>query len=266
VASSTAGRRDQRGDERRTGLRGVFVVVAFWWLTTGVLLVAQRSTATRVVALVVASMLAIVGAEWIRQSRCDLTASGVTRSFFGGALLWFWVATLLYGGWVVGVSGGEIAEGISRAALAGRAIAATLFNDLLGLATLGVAGVLTRGGGNRAGAWSILTFWCSHQLAKLNVFAGVANPGTEFLPPYLHHLERYFGPPSNSALLPISVVLLLATALGFGFSAARETVMWRRRQAILLASLIGLAALEHMLLGVTLSGTLWDVFLSHARG
>lgn len=257
---------DSRDVNRGTSRRGVAVVVGFWWLTTGLLLVAQRSVATRVLALAVATGLAAVGARWIAASRDDLTPHGVTRSFFGGALLWFWVATLLYGGWIVGTSDAVPPADISRAALAVEAIAATLYNDLLGLAVIAGALYLARGGQNRAGAWTVVTFWCSHQVAKLNVFAGVVHPGAEFLPPYLRHLERYFGPPSNSPLLGVSVVVLFAIAAVLALRSWRGPVAWRRRQCALLAALIALAALEHVLLGVRSSNALWDIFLGLARG
>jgi putative photosynthetic complex assembly protein 2 len=260
-------RRNSAPDANRgTSARGVAIVVGFWWLTTGLLLVAQRSMATRLLALSVATGLAVIGARWIAVSREDLTARGATRSFFGGALLWFWVATLLYGGWVVGIPTGLAAADASRGSLAAEAIAATLYNDVLGLAVIAGALLLARGGANRAGALAVVTFWCSHQLAKLNVFAGVVHPGTEFLPPYLRHLERYFGPPENSPLLGVSVVVLFAIAAVLAFGSARATVAWRRRQSALLAALIALAALEHVLLGVRSSNALWDVFLSRARG
>ena len=250
---------------RRGGAIGVTLVVVFWWLTTGVLLAAQRSDATRVLALVATSVLAIVGGYWIAGARTDSTPAGVTRSFFGGAMLWFWVAATLYGGWIVGVSVPAPAGDISRLALASQAIAATIYNDVLGLLVIAVAFVLSRGGTTHTGAWTVVTFWSAHQIAKLNVFAGVAHAGSEYLPPYLDHLRRYFGPEVNSPLLGLSIMVMAAAAVALVLRARRDARPAARRQSLLLAALIALALLEHVLLGIGTGGALWTMFVVRGR-
>ena len=192
-----------------------------------------------------------------------LTPRGASASFFGGALLWLWVATALYGGWVVGLAPGpHTADGARGAAAVLPAVGATIHNDLLGLAALLVAWRLARGGANRTGVHALALFWSAHQVAKVNLFLGVAHPGTELLPPYLAHLGRHFGPAVNSPALAPSVALLAALAAWLLVRARRDTRPWARHGARLLAALAALAALEHLLLGVGAGAALWSVFLA----
>jgi putative photosynthetic complex assembly protein 2 len=84
--------------------------------------------------------------------------------------------------------------------------------------------------------------------AKLNLFLGVRNPGTEMLPAHLRYLASFFGRRPMNALLPVSVA---ATAL---------VVVWLARSALvaestfeataygLVAALAALALLEHLFL------------------
>lgn len=270
------------------GLGVALAVVAFWWATTGTLVAAQHSAATRVAALALSTALAVVGTWLVARMRDAGTARGATWSFFGGALLWLWVATLLYGGWVVGAAPAALGNSaLGASALGGsafgdfalgvhapggvtlrivaHAIAATLYSDLLGLATIALAAWLTRRSANRTGLWALALFWTAHQAAKLNVFLGVRHPGVEFLPPYLQHLARYFGPAVNSPALPATVAALLLLAMWLTRRARRATTTGARRAAWLLATLATLAAVEHVWLGLSAPPAPWALFL-RARG
>ncbi|MGZ8378105.1 MAG: DUF3623 family protein [Gemmatirosa sp.] len=238
-------------------------VVAFWWLATGVLVVVQRGAAARVGALAAATALGVVGALLVARNRSVLTPRGAVRSFFGGALLWLWVAATLYGGWVVGVA--AVAPAVSGVAGAVQAARATLHNDVLGLAVLLLAWGLARGGANRTGVWTLALFWAAHQVAKVNLFLGVEHPGAEFLPSYLQHLARHFGPAVNSPALPVTVAAFVALAAWLAARARAEPRPWVRQGRWLLAALAALAALEHLLLGIGSGTALWSVFLA-ARG
>jgi putative photosynthetic complex assembly protein 2 len=97
------------------------------------------------------------------------------------------------------------------------------------------------------------------------VFFGVRHAGAEFLPPDLAHLERFFGPARNSALLPVTVLLLAALVGGLALGAWRATTPLARTGRALLAALAALALLEHALLGVDAALPIWELFL-RARG
>jgi len=256
-------------DVRREGLLvpSAALVVGFWWLATGLIVAIQRDPLTRAGALVLVNGLALLGTYllWTRRERA--TPAGARQSLLGGAFLWTWVWTSFYSGWLVGpgVGGTPVAQGPTLA-LAMEALRATSHNEIASVAVLVVAWALTRGASNRVGLHALLVFFGMHQLARLNVFIGVVNPATRFLPERLLWLADFFGPPQNSPLLAISVVGLGLVALGFFRRAATVDDPFRRQTALLLAILAALGAGEHVLIGVPWDAPLWDVFLRFRTG
>jgi putative photosynthetic complex assembly protein 2 len=162
----------------------------------------------------------------------------------------------------VSVSGA--APTLARAA---SAIAATAYSSLLAVLLMGVATRAASGASGATGRAARLapgTFavlWAAHELAKLNVFLGVANPGAELLPAYLAPLRAYFGPARNSPLLAVSVAVLAAATALVARAAFRAADPARRTGLALIAGVLALAALEHALLGVRTPTGWWDLFL-----
>ena len=239
--------------------------MAFWWLATGLVIAAQRDPATRLAAAVVSGGLALLGLWLVARSRTDATPAGARRALAGAGLLWTWVAVSLYAGWLVGPTPIRPAPGTPMLAEAGLAIHALLWHELGSLAVLALAWALTRGGPNRAGFHVLAVFWTTTQLAKLNVFAGVANPGDRFLPEWLSFVRWYVGPAQNTPLLAVSIAVLTAAAFIAGRRAARATDPFARWAGAMVACMLALGALEHAFLGIARDVPLWDAFLE-ARG
>jgi len=263
--------------------RALGIVIAFWWLATGLIVAQQRDGVTRALAALGSVGLALVGIRLAHRARHDATAGGATRSFLGGALLWAWAQVAFYGGWMVGpvtaLPGGQAPTW----ALAVAAVRSTAYAEVAAAFALAAAILATRDeppagasrglegsvapgeATNRTAIWTVLAFWITHETAKLNVFLGVANPGSRFLPDRLAFLRAFFGPPANSPLLVVTVVALAWATGWLCVRAWRATRPFDAQRAALLATLVGLATLEHALLALPADVPLWDVFL-RARG
>ena len=98
------------------------------------------------------------------------------------------------------------------------------------------------------------------------MFAGVVNAGEGLLPSYLAHLERFFGPPVNSPLLPATLAALAGLVLWLVVRTRAEARPGARHAGWLLVVLAALALLEHALLGVRVSPALWEPFLGVRGG
>lgn len=251
-----------RGAWRTLG-RAALRLIMFWWLVTGLIVATQRSALTRAVAAGVALVLLAFGLHVVWRTRDDTSPRGAQLAFIGGAFLWVFVQTAFYGGWIIGPDMPIPASAGPSPWLAIHAIGATAWNEVLSAAALGWCVAVHQR--NPVGWLTLATFWGTDQLAKLNVFMGVANPGTHFLPEELYFLVAYFGPQRNSLLLPVSVVVLAALAAWLFRRVLRDAHAFRREANALLAWLLALAALEHLMLGLPVSVPLWDVFLQ-ARG
>lgn len=246
-------------------MKGVGLVIVFWWVATGLIIAMQANPITRIIGLLISTILAVVGTAEIRTVRDDISAQGIRRGFLGGAMLWAWVSASFYGGYITGIHpAGPVAAAPSWAAVP-PAIAATLVSDAAAIILILAGLFMDRDARNRAGLWSLTLFWGVQQLAKLNVFFGVENPAANFLPPHLAYLHQFFGPPVNSPFLWVSIaatILLTAWAIHTARTAATEG---RRQAAAIYATILGLAVLELIVLGIPLEQTPWDSFL-RARG
>ena len=239
----------------------VVLLLLFWWGATGLLIVLQRSAGTRLAALVLALASAPAGFALVVRARGRTDDRGEIASFFGGAFLWTCVSAAFYGGWVVGRAP-QAGVGATTMQRALDAVAATSHSAVLAAGLLAIGWWVTRRQPDRVGVHAFAIFWAAHELAKLNVFLGVVNPGAQFLPDYLAHLQRYFGPARNSPLLPLSVLALTWGAAALLRASRRRSAGDGRTGLALLAGVAALAALEHALLGTTRALGWWDAFLA----
>lgn len=262
LAGARPGAIPRRTDERAGLAASIGLLLAFWWLATGLIVALQRSVPIATVSLLAVTMLAAAGAWMLRASRDDTGRGGARRAMLGGALLWGWVAATFYGGWIVGPGPtAPVAEGGPTLALALQALAAMAHHEAAALGVIALAWWATRGSPNRVGLQVLLVFWSLHQLARLNVFLGVVNPASRFLPESLLWLSDFFGPQSNSPLLFVSIVALalLAAVVAWRVRGARDPASAHGRA--LISALLALGALEHLLLATRWDSPFWDVFL-----
>jgi putative photosynthetic complex assembly protein 2 len=242
-------------------------VVAYWWAATGLIVAMQRDGLTHRIGAAVSTALGLLGVWLVVRSRDEATPGGARRGFLGGALLWGWVSVALYGGWIVGPAARQVQVPAEAPSIgfAWAALQAIGYHEAASAALLVLTWWLTRGRVNRTGFWSLLAFWAVQMTAKINVFLGVENPGGRFLPEKLWFLQSYFGPPHHGAMLPLTLAVLVLAMLYFVLLWLRHPAPWLRQAGALLATLMGLAVLEHMLLGISVDVPLWDMFL-RSRG
>lgn len=242
--------------------QGVAVVAGFWWFATGLIFALQRNAATRVVAMLLFSALAIAAVWAIRWSRHERSPRGMAAAFLGGGALWAWVTNALFGWWVVGPAGVTATVPGPSWALAAEAIHATLYNDLASVGLLVAVWLAVHGAPNRLAATTLLILWASQQVAKVNIFLGVANPGARFLPEPLAFLAGFFGPEVNSPFLSASLLAALGMAAWAGRRVRHAPDDATRLERSIIASLLGLAAVEYLVLGLRVDLPLWDLFLA----
>jgi putative photosynthetic complex assembly protein 2 len=220
----------------------------------------QRSEGWRLLSLVTTTAFAVAGAVLIAATRHERSPRSARLAFIGASLLWWWSATMFYGGW--GVSPDSLPAGPHGSfALALQAIDSTLAIDLVTVATIAAVAAAVWRTRNRVALWTLLAFWGTLQTAKLNVFFGVRSPGIQFLPPELSGLRIFFGPERNSPFLAVTIVAIALVALLLWARARRSRDAFVRHGSAMLASLPALAAVEHLFLGLSASLPLWDFFL-----
>ncbi|WP_295448555.1 putative photosynthetic complex assembly protein PuhE [uncultured Thiodictyon sp.] len=140
------------------------------------------------------------------------------------------------------------------------AIGTSLYHELSVLATGIALSVLCWGEANQVGVWTYNILWIMRWSAKLNVFLGVPNLHTDWLPDHLRFLQTYMGQRPMNRLFPLSVtVATVGVVLLIGTAQDAAPHSFTSAGYILTATLLGLAVLEHWFLVLPLPDeALWS--------
>lgn len=231
-----------------TYLLPAIYVVGAWWLSTGLALravgIAGRAPRPSMAA---AAGLFCVALAALAATAPDASPAAAYIAFTAALAVWGVQEVAFLAGWITGPWRQASPIGIGAWSRARYAVAAILHHELA-LAASGLAIVAaTWNGANQIGAWTFAVLFGMRISAKLNVFLGVPNVTEGFLPTHLGHLKSFFGRKPMNLLFPVSVsastVLLAAlAAAAAGADGADATGL------TLLATLVGLALLEHWFL------------------
>jgi putative photosynthetic complex assembly protein 2 len=240
-------------------LPGLFTL-ALWWLSTGLILYLDGlhprtfRASMGVVTVLALSALALTG------HAADLTGPSAAYLGFACALtLWGWMELSFLTGWITGPVRQAAPPGCAGSAHFVRAIQVVLHHELAIATGALLLWVLTHDTADPVALHAYLLLWVMRISAKLNLHFGVRNLGDALLPPHLHYLRSYFRQRRMNALWPFSMIgCLLLTAHLVDGAARAPAGSAEQVSAALLATLAGLAGLEHlfMMLPVPLDG-LW---------
>ncbi|MCZ8132003.1 MAG: putative photosynthetic complex assembly protein PuhE [Steroidobacteraceae bacterium] len=234
-----------------------------WWATTGIILwLDHRAPSTYPLTLAGATGLLIVGLYGLAVTAAQPTESGAYLAFASALLVWSWIEVTFLLGYVLGprrTPCPPLATGWRRFRYA---VSAILWHELAILALAVAVLAITRDAVNPVGAWTFLALWVLRTSAKLNLFLGVRNLGADLLPEHLRYLQGYFRKRPMNALFPLSVSAGTAVAawlywVAWGALGGADAGFAVTAYA-LVATLVGLAVLEHWLLVLPTPGDwLW---------
>ena len=126
--------------------------------------------------------------------------------------------------------------------------------------------VFTWGAVNHVGGYTYLVLWIMRLSAKLNLFFGVRNTYSHFLPPHMAYLGTYFRQ-SNSIgkFFIVSVAMATACAATIWMAVGQANLSsFATTGMALIATLLTLAVLEHLFLVAPRSvEALWSPALGH---
>lgn len=247
--------------------------VFVWWLSTGAILVAVK-TADRVGKgahrrIVLWSLPALVGSSCLLVwSLSTPTVLGVYAAFLGALGVWGWFELAFLAGVITGPNMRPCPDGIPSWERFVRAWGTIAYSELaLGL-SLVVLVALSWSAPNQVGMWTFVVLFFARISAKLNVYLGVPNINVEFLPLPMRHLASHFRIAPMNWFFPVS-----ATALAFATACWLERAYWQDAGSaplvgfVLLATLTGLALLEHWLMILPIpDAKLWRWMIPQTEG
>lgn len=240
-----------------------------WWFSTGLILLADRMPSLSERAMMVlASVTAVVALAALWLTKDNMTIAGAYMSFCAGIVLWGWNEVAFLSGTITGprrtVCPPEL-SGFQRFIYATQTL---IYHELTIAGTAAILWLMLSGSLNMAGLWAFLLLWGMRLSAKFNIFLGVPNVTSEFLPARLAHLKSYFRTRALNLLFPISITVGSALTFWFAHLAIGAVEAGQTSQAVafsLLTTLGGLGVLEHWFLVLPLPDEkLWRWYLRPA--
>jgi putative photosynthetic complex assembly protein 2 len=248
-------------------MTGVLLAALFatllWWGSTGLIFYLDSLPPHTFRWSITGASLLTAGALYLLwRTAGDTSDMALYSAFAAGLLVWGWQEMSFYMGYITGPRKIRCKAGCRGWRHFGHAIEANLWHELFIIAGAAVIYWLTLGGENWLGLATYLTLWLTHLSARLNVFLGVRNVSSEFVPEHLTMLHSFLRRRSMNLLFPWSVTVLTILSVLFVFEALDASgfaqIAWT-----MLAALMVLAVLEHWLLVVPFPvGRMWDWSLS----
>lgn len=236
----------------------IVAAVLLWWGATGIiiLLCGRKQWRPWVFGAVCAIQPVAFWQLWATRESNDV--GGIFGAFFWAVIIWSWVETGYYCGFIVGRTVPELEPDAPTGLRFRRAIAANLYHELFILGLSVAVVVVGWGGRNEIGLWAFMILHWTHQSAKINIFLGVNNLTTDFLPDNLKYMAQYFTKKPTNSFFPFSVTIsiVIATIL-FSSILAAPTAGQQAGQAILFI-MMGAAILEHWWLVTPMPNKVWD--------
>jgi putative photosynthetic complex assembly protein 2 len=224
-----------------------------WWLGTGAILwlVRRRASSFRW-SMALASLMLVLG---LWGSAVSMRHTGTVWAYLGFAsviLMWSWHELAFLTGWVTGprrIALSPQAHGWRRLEQSTLAVA---HHELALLVNFGGLWLMQAGHPNHVALCTFALLWCMRLSAKLNLYLGVPQTGANYLPVQLGYLASYFkrGPVTPFFFLTLG---LSASILGWLVWEVHAGAVSATTGSVLLATLLGLAIVEHVLMAFPLS-------------
>ena len=248
-----------------------FTAIFAWWFLTGILLFIVKKVdqvnpkAHKIVAISLSPILLFGCAiYWTSLSKSNLEA--IYWSFFGSLSIWAWFELAFLLGLMNGPNKEYYKKSSSKKDRFYQAWSAIAYSELILFTSLLVMTFLSFGAENKVGLWTYGILYCARVCAKLNLFLGVPNINSDFLPIPVKHLSSYFKVGNTSWFFPISITLI---SFCLFFWVDRICAPGINNTAVvgytLLASLTALALVEHWFMVVSVKDAeLWRWMLPKA--
>ena len=229
-------------------LMAIAFAVGCWWLGTGIILWLDRLATHHLRhSLVVGSGLFALSFWGVSASMQTLSTGYAYLGFASVIVMWGWHELAFLSGWLSGPRRESLSEGAHGWQRWREAVASILWHELALLANFAVLVWMQHGQNNHVALCTFALLWCMRLSAKLNLFWGVPLHGADYLPPHLRYLASYFRVARPGLWFYLSMTAASAVWAWLVWSAHSGQVEVNAGW-LLLASLLGLALVEHLVM------------------
>lgn len=230
----------------------VLVPVGFallcWWFGTGAVLWLVRRPVVHFPLIRLLGTLVLVLSLFTTYA--SMSDHGAVQAYLGFAsviLMWAWHELAFLTGWITGTRRVALTPGVRGWQRFAESTRVVIWHELALLGNLLLLLVMQQGQSSHVALCTFAILWCMRLSAKLNLFVGVPEVGEHYLPTHLRYLASYF----RQRRLGFFFWLTVGVATLIWFWILREGVRAGETLSVgwvLLASLLGLAILEHILM------------------
>lgn len=236
----------------------VLAAVLLWWGTTGIIIFLCGRKAWRPYVFAVVTLVQPFAFWQLHNSRDYNSVGDIFGSFFWAVVIWSWVECSYYTGFVVGRKVPELEPDAPIGKRFRAAVAANLYHEVSIIVLSLIVIVIGWGGINDTGLWSFMILHWAHQSAKFNIFLGVNNLTTDFLPDNLRYMAQYFVKKPLNSLFPVSVTVTTIIATFLFVSTLNASSSGQLTGQCLLFVLMCAAVMEHWWLVTPVPTKIWD--------
>jgi len=222
--------------------------IGLWWSSTMLLLYrAGLPARTHRATMHATSGVMLLGLAGIWLTRDAAGEAAVYAGFACALAVWAWHEVSYLFGFVSGPRPAACPAGVRGWQRFRLGVETCLYHELAIVATAALIAAMTAGASNRTALWTFLILWLMRWSAKLNIFLGVRNLHQEYWPQHLEYLKSFVRERPMNGLFPWSVGAALAGVVALAVVAAGADGAGRSA-ALMLATLLALALIEHGLL------------------
>ena len=221
-----------------------------WWFSTGVILWRVRRADNggpddHMWSVLLGLPLLIAGALGFQHTLTDPSVTGVHIAFLSALAIWGWIELAFLSGVITGPNRRPCPATASDPERFLRAFGTIAWHEILLAVVTVLMGMMAWDQPNHFGFLTFAVLFVARISAKLNLFFGVANINTEFLPQPLSHLPSHFRRRPMNGFFPLSVTALCFAAGCWLERLLSATSPGAEAGFALLTALTLLALLEH---------------------
>ena len=226
----------------------IAVAVLSWWLGTGVILWLVRLTPSTfrwsMWLLTLTLLASLYATAW---SMRNPNVAGAYVGYISVIAMWSWHEMAFLSGWLTGprrVAQDATATGSRRFK---HAVQVLLHHELALVVNFAVLVAMQWGQPSYVSLCTFGVLWCMRVSSKLNLFFGVPLVGDQYLPSHMTYIGTYFRRGPVTLWFYVTVTLSAAT-WGWMVIEVQRGSVGTSTGWVLLASLLGLALIEHALM------------------
>ncbi len=178
-----------------------------WWFSTGIILWRVRRADNggpddHLWSVLLGLFLLGLGVLGFHQTLDDVSPAGVYIAFLSALAIWGWIELAFLSGVITGPNTSPCPDHAPEWERFVRAFGTIAWHEILLAVTTALMLAIAWHQPNHFGALTFALLFVARISAKLNLFFGVANINTEFLPSTLSHLPSHFRRRADERLLP----------------------------------------------------------------